>query len=209
LLTTFTALFILAPALTKRLPYARFMDSTPAINWDRIVNDHFVQWYDNDDSLIRLVGEFISRDLSRQNAAIIVTTPSHRAGIEKFLDSRNLNVEVLRRSGRYIPLDAQETLDKIMVGDRPDTSKFFAVMGLAVSRACNSWNALSAFGEMVALLWEHGNRNGAIALEHLWNDLARIYPFALFCAYPKSPLVSPEEQTAIRQVCNAHSICII
>src|SRR6185436_7535456 len=102
LLTT----FILAPALTKRLPYARFMDSTPAINWDRIVNDHFVQWYDNDDSLIRLVGEFISRDLSRQNAAIIVTTPSHRAGIEKFLDSRNLNVEVLRRSGRYIPLDA-------------------------------------------------------------------------------------------------------
>jgi two-component system CheB/CheR fusion protein len=39
---------------------------------------------------------------------------------------------------------------------------------------------------MVALLWAEGNRDAAIRLEELWNDLARRETFALLCAYPIS-----------------------
>jgi hypothetical protein len=40
------------------------------------------------------------------------------------------------------------------------------------------------FGEMVALLWADGDRNGALVLEELWNDLTRRMSFPLLCAYP-------------------------
>jgi PAS domain S-box-containing protein len=37
---------------------------------------------------------------------------------------------------------------------------------------------------MVALLWERGNREAAIELEHLWNDLAMRLNLNLHCTYP-------------------------
>ena len=37
---------------------------------------------------------------------------------------------------------------------------------------------IHAFGEMVALLWADGNRDGAIRLEELWNELRKGHHFA-------------------------------
>ena len=45
---------------------------------------------------------------------------------------------------------------------------------------------IAVFGEMVALLWADGNKEGAIRLERLWNDLAHTNSFALHCAYPRN-----------------------
>ncbi|MDP9275804.1 MAG: MEDS domain-containing protein [Chloroflexota bacterium] len=45
---------------------------------------------------------------------------------------------------------------------------------------------MRVFGEMVALLWAEGDRNGALVLEELWNDLTRRLSFPLLCAYPAS-----------------------
>jgi hypothetical protein len=40
-----------------------------------------------------------------------------------------------------------------------------------------------AYGEMVNVLWKNGQEAAAIRLEEYWNDLARLYPFSLFCSY--------------------------
>ena len=39
------------------------------------------------------------------------------------------------------------------------------------------------FGQMVDVLWQRGERDAAIRLEMLWNQLARTEAFSLLCGY--------------------------
>jgi signal transduction histidine kinase len=58
---------------------------------------------------------------------------------------------------------------------------------------------------MVAILWKDGNRDAAIRLEELWNELAKIHPFALFCAYPIRDCASADHEIDFGHVCAHHS----
>jgi hypothetical protein len=71
-----------------------------------------------------------------------------------------------------------------MVNGNADRQRFIEVVGSVVERASNAGGGVRAFGEMVALLWAGGNGRAAIELEEFWNDLAKRFSFALFCAYP-------------------------
>ena len=65
--------------------------------------------------------------------------------------------------GRYIALDAAETLAKIMVEGFPDAARFREVIGKLVIQAQNEAGHASgvvAFGELVALLWRRKTRRG-------------------------------------------------
>lgn len=179
------------------------------IDWKSLRHEHLVQWYDNDASLIQSVGPFLAASLKSGGAAINIATPSHRIAVDRWLMADGHHTVALQRAGRYIPLDAKETLDRFMVGDSPDRDLFFEVIGALVYRASVSWNGLRAFGEMVRLLWKEGNREGAIELEHLWNELARRYPFALFCAYSREAFPTCQDREAFAHVCDAHSLVIL
>ena len=67
---------------------------------------------------------------------------------------------------------------------------------------------MAIFGEMVALLW--GGREGGCCHppEQLWNELARIHTFSLFCAYPMSSFKKEEDAALFLKVCNQHSAVI-
>jgi PAS domain S-box-containing protein len=58
---------------------------------------------------------------------------------------------------------------------------------------------------MVALLWIDGNAKAAIQLEKLWNNLAKIRSFTLFCAYPKNSFNQAKDAEAFTRICNEHS----
>jgi hypothetical protein len=62
------------------------------------------------------------------------------------------------------------------------------IVGTLVTQARGEGQArqVRVFGEMVALLWADGDRNGALVLEGLWNELTRRLSFPLLCAYPAS-----------------------
>jgi PAS domain-containing protein len=64
---------------------------------------------------------------------------------------------------------------------------------------------LVAFGEMVALLWADGNQPAALALERLWNDLAKTHSFQLRCAYPMRLFPQERDDQWIAEVCAEHS----
>src|SRR5688500_14907556 len=124
------------------------------INWAQSHADHLVQWYKNDGELVDAVSGYLSHTLGRGEAAIVISTDAHRNRIEERLQSAGFDAPRLQRTGRYIALDAAETLDRFMVDGQPDQQKFFDVVGTTVSRASNSWNGVRAFGEMVGLLWQ-------------------------------------------------------
>src|SRR6267143_337142 len=73
-----------------------------------------------------------------------------------------------------------------MVDGTPDPERFANTIGPVIKTARGDNRRVLAFGEMVALVWAEGNRDAAIRLEELWNDLARKETFALLCAYPIS-----------------------
>ncbi|HYI44506.1 MAG TPA: MEDS domain-containing protein, partial [Actinomycetota bacterium] len=96
-------------------------------------SDHFVEFYDEDESLIESVSTFISMGISEGDAAIVVAGPSHMAGIDRAL-GRSVDLIAARARSLYITLDAEETLALFMKEGRPDPVLFERFMGLTIDR---------------------------------------------------------------------------
>jgi PAS domain S-box-containing protein len=169
-------------------------------------HDHDVRFYDEDDRLVEEVAEFLDSSLRGGGLAVVIATAGHR-------------VELARRlsgfgkggcdsdggfSGQLTMLDAAETLAQFMVEGRPDAGRFEDALGPVLRRGTTGM-PLHAFGEMVALLCEQGNYEGALQLELIWNEAAQRYAFSLFCAYPWQLFSAPEQTQAFQHVCAAHS----
>ncbi len=171
---------------------------------DDAIDDHghLVQFYENDAFLAESVRDFIVAGFENDEAAVIVATKEHRVAIDQLLEATEFDLQSLRNEGRYVLLDANETLSRFMVDGEPEQALFSAAVGSRVARAAECGNEVRIFGEMVALLWERGNVAGALRLEELWNELAKAHPFSLLCAYPMSNLA---DQAAFREVCARHT----
>ena len=146
---------------------------------------HSVQFYQDPDTLCRIVGTFLSEGLQQAQAAIVIATPDHMRFIEHCLRSASHDVDALKRLGDLVTLDARETLDTFMVNAVPDAAAFRHNLGQVIAQACRGRNlcTVRAYGEMVDVLWKDGLEAAAIRLETLWNQLANTHDFKLLCGY--------------------------
>jgi PAS domain S-box-containing protein len=178
----------------------------PQFDWEEIdEREHFVQFYESDRHLVHSVVGFAAPSLCSEGAFVLIATPPHREAIERELLVRGCDVAAARERGQYVALDAAETLAKLMNGNLPDTARFMQVVGGVVSRLGQSWPRVRAFGEMVALLWEAGNRAAATRLEELWSELAKERAFSLFCAYPLDLFSGSGDAQPFHEVCACHT----
>lgn len=168
---------------------------------------HFVQFYRDDAVLIESVGAYLAASLGAREAAIVIATPGHREALTHSLRRRGIEVAGAIARRQFLSLDAQETLNRFMVDGMPDEALFRETVGKRVNESLASWKHLRAFGEMVALLWAEGNREGALRLEQLWNRLGASRPFTLFCAYQKDAFGA--EVGPYREVCHEHTHVLI
>ncbi|HEX6542304.1 MAG TPA: ATP-binding protein [Ktedonobacterales bacterium] len=168
---------------------------------------HDVQFYESDDFLADRVSAFIQAGLEAGDGCIVIATPAHREQIERRLKAKGTHLAAARLRGTYIAQDAAETLATFMRERSPDPRRFAEVIGGMIQRVAQGYPARSvrAYGEMVSLLWQEGNRAAAITLEELWNDLHdSIHPFSLCCAYPMAGFAGEEEQQAFLAICESH-----
>lgn len=178
----------------------------PCSDWTKMSNtDHFVQFYEADGFLLNSLSGFIGTAINSGDAAVVVATKEHREGLDELLRANGLDVADARACGRYVSLDAAETLSKFMVDGSPDPGAFHDLMGGVISSVTDGRSHVRAFGEMVALLWAEGNYSGAIRLEELWNDLQKAHYFSLFCAYPMNGLGGEKFIEPHSGVCTVHS----
>jgi signal transduction histidine kinase len=170
---------------------------------------HVVQFYADDTFLLDELSKFIGTALVSGSVALIIATSSHRDGVAKRLLGRGLDISRAMQWGRYLPLDAAETLDKFMIDGLPDRAKFLTYFTEVIDRAKVAGEgeppSVVAFGEMVSLLWAEGNFEGAILLEELWNELAQTRAFHLRCAYPITHFNQEEHAPAFLKICGEHS----
>jgi PAS domain S-box-containing protein len=172
---------------------------------------HSVQFYEEDDALLDELGRFIGGALVAGDAAIVIATKSHRTGLDQRLKKQGFDVTKAARQGRYVALDAAETLSKFMVDGAPQELIFNDVIGEHILRArsaAGSARPVAMFGEMVALLWAEGNRAGVVRLEQLWQGLLKTQPFSLRCAYPLSGFHREEHGEWFMKICGEHSLVI-
>jgi PAS domain S-box-containing protein len=175
--------------------------------------EHVAYFYQASDSLLEALCDFIGRALGAGNAAIIIATKVHLEGLEHRLGARGLDTHKASQQGRYLALDASETLAKIMLEGMPDASRFAEIVGGAIAQTRASVKAarpeIAAFGEMVSLLWTEGKIDAAIRLEQLWNELANKHSFSLRCAYPVANFYGEKNAQPLMRVCAAHSAVVL
>lgn len=169
-----------------------------------VPHDHGVTFYDHDGEVIGAVASYVMDGLSAGDCVIVIATEWHVAVLDDLLQLRGIDPGQEWSKGRYLTLDAAQTLRLFMVDGSPDQALFTEHIGGIVDAAGRDGTTVRAFGEMVALLWDDGNVAAALELEALWNELARTYPFALLCAYPTRALDSAS-LADINSVCGLHS----
>jgi hypothetical protein len=164
-----------------------------------------VQFYSTEISLFNTVAGFLAEGLVSRQPAIVIATPGHRAGIIDHLCARLIDCAKALRDGDLVILDAEETLDLFMVGERPDYDLFDHNVGRLIQQTLNGRRhvVIRAYGEMVDLLWKQGRSEAAIHLEMFWNKLASKYNFALLCGYAMGSFYKQTQH--LDDVCALHS----
>ncbi len=170
---------------------------------------HSVQFYQEDHSLIEELTRLVGSALLNGDAALIVATKPHRDAIASELAARDFNIARASAEGRYVALDAAETLSRFMVDKLPVVGRFNEVIGHLIAKAKSALKVpephIVIFGEMVAHLCAEGNYEGALRLEELWNALADKHSFSLRCAYPMSGFQHDAEGEFFSKICGEHS----
>ena len=142
--------------------------------------------------------------------AIVVATELHRENLLFELQSEGLDIDAAIKEGRYIPLDAADTLSMFMINGMPDPVKFLELLGdlivTATEAAKGEHPSVSIFGECVHLLWTEGNPEAAIQMEKLGNKLTKIHAVDILCGYSLANGVSEMDSHTFEQICAEHSV---
>jgi PAS domain S-box-containing protein len=185
----------------------------PLSQWDTPqLTGHSVQFYEEDSFLLDEISRFLGSAIGSGDAALAVTTEAHREGLYQRLKERGIDLHLAVRRQRFLWLDAASLLQKFMVGDMPNPTRFLKVLGSLIEQFTPVVNGekrrLAVFGEMVALLWAEGNHDAAVRLEELWNQLSQTYFFQLHCAYPLRLFSRPETANLLAKICSEHSAVV-
>jgi PAS domain S-box-containing protein len=177
---------------------------TPNHNHD----GHVVQLYTDDGFLIDVLSSFVGGALAVGDAAVVIATRFHRTELEKRLSANGVDIAKAATQGRYVVLDATETMTRLLVDGSVDDDRFHEVVGevlIQVEKAVSSKQGrVAIFGELVALLWADGKPAEAIRVEKLWNNLARSHSFSLLCAYPLAGCNSDRHIEPFLEMCGEH-----
>ena len=94
------------------------------------------------------------------------------------------------------------------VNDKPDPVRCAKVIGDLIMRANKGVKAahgrVVVCGEIAPTLLSKGNAEGAIELEHLWDEITRGYGVHTLCGYMSSAFPNKEDPT-FERICAEHS----
>lgn len=151
---------------------------------DAPVNRHFAQLHRDPQDLTDAVTLFLETGLRRGNSVVVIATALHTDLFLTRLRENDIDPTPFLKAGQLELHDAELTLRKCMRNELPDWSDFRRAMGNVFERVrAFGRGTTRAYGEMVNVLWQEGKQQAAIRLEEYWNELARLYPFSLFCSY--------------------------
>jgi hypothetical protein len=171
-----------------------------------LTNEHVLQLFDTPQSLGNVVSAFLNEGWENGEHLLVVAKPRHWSLISERLGRRGCAESDLIDQGRLTVLDASTLLPTIMTGHAPDPVRFNDTIGALVSRlSSRNRGGLRVYGELVELLAEEGNYEGARQLELLWNGLRERHTFMLLCGYSAAHFANMRSASPLRAICECHS----
>jgi PAS domain S-box-containing protein len=166
---------------------------------------HAVQFYEADEFLIDGVARYVAAGLVAGEPAVVIATEAHLTALRQRLTAGQIDVARSCATGQLTLLDAAETLASFTVDGALDRGRFRSVVGGLVQARSSSGRPVRAYGEMVDLLWQRGERRAAAELEEMWNRLGEELPLALLCAYRMGNFVTAADAADFDAICRSHS----
>jgi hypothetical protein len=168
---------------------------------------HAVQIYRDESELADSVAAYLATGFVSGDPALVVAGPSHWTSFASALTSRDWDVDELQAQGLLTVCEADTTLAAFMSGGRPSALRFEEVVGglLDSISANHPSRRIRVFGEMVDLLILRGEQNAALALEDLWNRLARKRQFSLLCGYQLDVFDRDSQAATLPGICGSHT----
>jgi DNA-binding NarL/FixJ family response regulator len=174
-----------------------------------VVGRHEVVFYSDDWQLLDRLSQFIAAALNAGNAAIVIATASHRDGLVRRLQAYALETGAAIEEGRYIALDAADTISALIVNGVLDSVRFLEGFGNLILKATNASKGVHSrvafFGEGADLLWNRGGLNVVIQDEDLCNQLIRKFDVAILCGYSLGNVEGRKDGEAFQRICAEHS----
>ena len=149
------------------------------------MGDHIVELYATDAHLARTVARFLLPAFATGEGALVVATPAHRTSIALALQGAGVDMRCALTTGQFVEADAADLLAGFTVGGEIVVDRFHDRVGAMLDAvSAGRTRRVRVFGEMVAVLCDEGDVEGAAALEALWNELrAERHDFSLLCGY--------------------------
>jgi DNA-binding NarL/FixJ family response regulator len=174
-----------------------------------VVRSHKVALYPDDSFFLDGFARFIRAALDVGNPVIVIATQSHRDSLLEELRSSDSDIETAIEQGRYLSLDAANTLSEFMVNGLPDRVKFFTAVDDLILKAARTSKAdrsrVAACGECAPLLLAQGMVEAAIQLERLWDEVAKTNAVDIFCGYQLDYFRGLEGGQTFQKICAQHS----
>ena len=165
---------------------------------------HAVRFYEDAQSLARMVASFVGEGLIASQPAIVIAAPAHAEGITRELVAMSFDIEKLAGRGHFLLLDVHETLARFMLDGMPSASLFEETMTETFDRMSRGRTdfVIRAYGEMVDILWKDKMEAAAVRLEMLWNQLAQARKFSLLCGYSMGSFY---KDAGFKDICDQHT----
>jgi len=182
------------------------------MSWQRFIEnaqpgEHAVQILGDADRPTEALSRYVGAGLRSGAPAVIVARAGHWRSLVQELEGRGWDPAALRRERFLNYRDAEETLEKFMRDGSPEPERFARVVGELLDEVAAVFpgQTIRAFGEMVDILWARGEEQAALAVEELWNELARTRGFALLCGYHLDIFDLDVQREALPEIFRAHS----
>ncbi|HET7798918.1 MAG TPA: MEDS domain-containing protein [Humibacillus xanthopallidus] len=163
-----------------------------------------VSWHALDSDEVEAVARFIAHGWAQSEHALVIASPAHRLRIEAATAQLGADPELERAQGRYLAVDADETLRRFVVDGVLDPRRFRAVVTDVLGRASSDGSHVRVFSELIALLWQGDDVQNALDIELQWRFLLRRHDFSLLCAYPTADFAA-SGLVDVRRVCDLHT----
>ncbi len=171
---------------------------------------HDAGFFSDDRRLIEDAAQFVVRALKAGNAAIVIATEAHRDQLLAALWASNVDFDAAVKQGRYIVLDASQTLARFMANGMIHFGRCRETFGALILQALQSAKKQTArvavFGECAQLLLAQGNVEAAIQMERFGNQLMEKYDMDILCGYSLHGLHDVMDGLIYEQICAEHSI---
>ena len=165
---------------------------------------HRLHLFDTPETLGETVAAFLLDGYRAGDHLLVIAKPRHREAVLSSLRGSGCFPDEGEGAQRLIVLDASDVLRHITRNGRIDATVFRRTINPLV-QTLGSSGRLRIYSEVVELLAETDDMDGALALERLWNGLAAHMPFVLMCGYSSAHFTGNSGQRALRHICDTHT----